>query len=349
MATTATTSNDATTQHDDDVAHAHAPHHYNSLLPNYTKNMPLALLLQELEKEKKASPSSLHFRNRTELKDRILKAYELADAANTMEQMMIYDPNNNDDYYGEGRGRRDKSNPTLVAHFQETIQSMRQQVDDIMAIPDHLLNDWEQKFRKLVQFKMDTNTARTTTTAGSSSTTTTTSSLDEYPKDDDKVMWCQWFTTQRKRRIKAKHFKNADMKQMALDDCEYYLKRIGFDLSITRRVPRHNFDQRFQQLLAYKEQHGDLHVPRRESKLGEFVYLLRSEYNNNNNNNNNNQGAKKAPTHLLPHRIQALNDIGFVWRMVASRPRTRPKPKAGDDPKFQKSPRQEEKEEEEGG
>ena len=62
-----------------------------------------------------------------------------------------------------------------------------------------------------------------------------------------------------------------------------------------------SWDERFQQLVEYKEQNGHCRVPRRykdNQQLGDWV---------------NNQRQRYKKNKLLPEQIKSLEGIGFVW------------------------------------
>ena len=70
----------------------------------------------------------------------------------------------------------------------------------------------------------------------------------------------------------------------------------------------YNWQTRFDELVAYKEQHGNCNVAERDEdhkQLGGWVKTQRKEYSNLM------QGKKSAMTE---ERINKLEGIGFVWR-----------------------------------
>ena len=71
---------------------------------------------------------------------------------------------------------------------------------------------------------------------------------------------------------------------------------------------RQRWNKRYNELVAYKEQHGDCNLAERDEdhkQLGGWVKTQRREYSNLM------QGKKSAMTE---ERINKLKGIGFVWR-----------------------------------
>ncbi|KAL7536137.1 hypothetical protein ACHAXR_009422 [Thalassiosira sp. AJA248-18] len=82
---------------------------------------------------------------------------------------------------------------------------------------------------------------------------------------------------------------------------------------------RVTWQARYNELVAYKEQHGNLLVPQNYSpnpKFGLWVMQQRRQYSlqqNGKNSSFNSANGKK--------RVQLLNEIGFVWRVERRGPR----------------------------
>jgi hypothetical protein len=140
-----------------------------------------------------------------------------------------------------------------------------------------------------------------------------------------------WLLRQRKRYANIDTMKSLRDKPAVLDDCSL-LKRIGFDFD-KLPTPFKSMDERFQELVAYKEEHGNLKIPRLSTQgnnLGEWTAKIRREYDRIQ------QGG--ISTSLTPSRIQAMTDIGFIWKVRFGRPkkgdphfRLRRKNKQGED------------------
>ena len=75
----------------------------------------------------------------------------------------------------------------------------------------------------------------------------------------------------------------------------------------------------FEELKAYKQENGHCNVPRGKGKLGEWklgrwVQIQRSLYNGTHGSLYN-AGKLNKPRKLSKERIDALNEIGFVWNL----------------------------------
>jgi hypothetical protein len=244
----------------------------------------------EFESKSKVLNSSipvLHAKHRPEVKEKIFKAYELHDGAHKLQALLDLD---------EGV----KNNSLLVAQFQTSSNSMRTERDAILAIPEALLHSWERNFRTVVKNKMDTGGVVFNRT--------------DHPR------MTSWVLNQRNRSKKIDTLKRRGDVPMLLED-RALLQRIGLDMDF-QPPPTKSFDDRFQQLVAYKEKHGNLKIPRLipGSNLGEWVAKIRQEHDRV-------VLDGKQSINLTPPRIQAMSDLGFIWKVRFGRP------KKGD-PKF---------------
>lgn len=94
------------------------------------------------------------------------------------------------------------------------------------------------------------------------------------------------------KRVRTIHNALSDERIKLLDDLAfewYHLK--------TPAVP---WQDRYNQLVAFKEEHGHTSVPRNNKELGEWVHCQRGAYRNKTRS-------------LLGERMQLLNAIGFEW------------------------------------
>lgn len=90
------------------------------------------------------------------------------------------------------------------------------------------------------------------------------------------------------------------------DDRIEALNELGFVWSL-RKKPTEvvGWDERYEELIAYKEHHGDCNVPQTYKKnmgLARWVNKKRNQY-------------KQKSKSLTPQQIDALNAIGFTWSM----------------------------------
>mmetsp|Transcript_31560 Transcript_31560/g.92526 ORF Transcript_31560/g.92526 Transcript_31560/m.92526 type:complete len:625 (+) Transcript_31560:289-2163(+) len=151
--------------------------------------------------------------------------------------------------------------------------------------------NWEQKYEELCDFQEKHGHCNVPST---------------FKENQPLSIWVK-----RQREAHYKRFKHGKKVGMS-DERITALTSIGFDFSDYTPVPRGkqvNWDERIQQLQAYKDTHGDCNVPRgkfgatdEEESLGNWVALCRNNY------------TKNVKT-LTEEKKQQLEDMGFVWRM----------------------------------
>ena len=78
------------------------------------------------------------------------------------------------------------------------------------------------------------------------------------------------------------------------------LSEVGF----VWRVNGNSWDDRYYQLVEYKNEHGNCRVPRSNKALGVWVANQRLRL-----------GSEGEKTPLAEERIKKLNEVGFVWRV----------------------------------
>jgi len=88
------------------------------------------------------------------------------------------------------------------------------------------------------------------------------------------------------------------------------LNDIGF--LFKPKVKTHTWDERFQQLVAFKEKFGHCKVPRLYKGLGKWIADQRGKYNDL-------KAGKK--TNLTNEKAQRLSDLGMIWSIFKSPPR----------------------------
>lgn len=69
-------------------------------------------------------------------------------------------------------------------------------------------------------------------------------------------------------------------------------------------APRKSWDERFQDLLRYKEQHGDVLVPQSYPVLGHWVHRQRMEFS---------RLKRGLTSRISADKIEKLRSIGFVF------------------------------------
>ena len=119
-----------------------------------------------------------------------------------------------------------------------------------------------------------------------------------------------WVQTQRTQYRLAKEGKHNNMYPERIEK----LNAIDFDWS-PRGRHEIAWDERINQLRQYKEQHGDCSIPREyppNQQLAHWVANQRRQFMLYNEGNS---------TSLSEKRVQALNELGFVWRTNGTRGR----------------------------
>ena len=106
------------------------------------------------------------------------------------------------------------------------------------------------------------------------------------------------------------HVKNDGHPNMKISLRIADLTEIGFVFQAGKRInlpPKHlqkNWDQRFEELLQYKEVHRDCVVPQSTPGLGEWVHRQRKDY----------KALKEGkPTKMTAARAIKLQEVGFVF------------------------------------
>ena len=140
---------------------------------------------------------------------------------------------------------------------------------------------WETRFNELVQYK------------------TKSGHCNVLTKCQGKLG--EWVSTQRKA------YKANSLAQDRIDR----LSSIGFKWAMKQTTgPKVPWETRFNELVQYKANHGDCHVPSSQGKLGTWESHQRRVYKANS---------------LAQDRIDRLNGIGFKWAIVATKGGTGPK------------------------
>ena len=88
--------------------------------------------------------------------------------------------------------------------------------------------------------------------------------------------------------------------QLAAEE-EKVLTELGFDWSpVTNR-----WDEMFQQLIEFKNEHGHTNVPQRSRKYLQLSHWIRNQ-----------RAAKRYNRPIIAERGRRLDEIGFVWRLI---------------------------------
>ena len=111
-----------------------------------------------------------------------------------------------------------------------------------------------------------------------------------------------WLTDQRRQYKAWKQVQSTQLTQERRDK----LTSIGFVWSVRNRP---EWEQRYHELLQYKEKHGDCKVPQHfkpNKSLGKWVAKQREQYK---------LLRKGQHSFLTPYRLEKLNQAGFVWQV----------------------------------
>jgi len=105
-----------------------------------------------------------------------------------------------------------------------------------------------------------------------------------------------------------KKFMDEHLRTSMTPDKLQALEEIGFTWA--KRKGQHSWNQKYQELIHYKEHHGNTDPPTKYSDnpaLGRWVSTQRSQYK---------QFREGLPTHMTQQRIDLLNQIDFRWNMM---------------------------------
>lgn len=114
-----------------------------------------------------------------------------------------------------------------------------------------------------------------------------------------------WVTDQRRQYKAWKQGQSTQLTQERRDK----LEAIGFAWSVRNRP---EWEQRYHELLQYKEKHGDCKVPQHyklNKSLGKWVAKQREQYK---------LYCKGQHSFLTPYRLEKLKEVGFVWQVRSS-------------------------------
>jgi len=197
-----------------------------------------------------------------------------------------------------------KDNPTLgrwVNHQRQQYKRLKNGEKSYMtAQREAMLNSirftwslqhpdaWTQRYNELVQYKNEHG------------------NCNVPQRFKDNLELGSWVNDQRKQYKRLKIGKKSPMTPQR----EAMLNSIGFVWSGTHLVDtvyENNWTERYNELVQYKDWHGDCNVPQRfkdNPKLGSWVFRQRQQYKNL-------KSGKKS--HMTAQRIDMLKSIGFTW------------------------------------
>mmetsp|Transcript_43084 Transcript_43084/g.104244 ORF Transcript_43084/g.104244 Transcript_43084/m.104244 type:complete len:833 (+) Transcript_43084:318-2816(+) len=160
------------------------------------------------------------------------------------------------------------------------------------AKSDHAKKEWDAKLEELIQFEKKEGHANV-----SAKLKGTAGQLG------------RWIKTQRERYHGTKK-KLTPLKDEQIAQLEAVP---GFSWRPSNHgPPDESWGIMFQEMIKYKEQHGDCLVPQKHGKLGGWVDRQRKRYKATQSDKE--PTAKTAVKHLSAEQIEQLNGIGFVWQ-----------------------------------
>jgi len=146
---------------------------------------------------------------------------------------------------------------------------------------------WERRYTELLEFKRVHNHCEVP---------------QNYVENTSLGTWVNKQRMEQKNRIE---FKNSSLNDSRLER----LQRIGFRWA--KRKGQASWDEKFNELVAYKAKIGNCHVPTKYQKntaLGRWVSTQRAEYKK--------YQEGQAKTSMNTDKIRRLESIGFAWFMA---------------------------------
>ena len=126
-------------------------------------------------------------------------------------------------------------------------------------------------------------------------------------KYDENPSLGKWVSYQRQQYARKVNGKKSNMSSLRVK----LLRSLGFEWDIMKKDV---WNERYQELVAYKNMNGDCKVPRNYSlspKLSLWVRTQRAQYCQ--------LFEKERPSNMTTERIDKLNEIGFEWELNAKR------------------------------
>ena len=182
------------------------------------------------------------------------------------------------------RGKRKKSNSSRERYKRKTTVEER--------IRDYQREAWDARFQELVEFKNK---------FGHCNVSCRKASHIPYKS------LATWVSDQR-----SSHRYLREGKQSALfPERIRRLREIGFQWNL-QKFSNYSFEERCQQLIAYRDEHGDCDVPQKHPEpegLGNFVIEMRRRYKQMK------AGKNPKDNRLTEERMERLNSIGIKWSL----------------------------------
>jgi hypothetical protein len=146
---------------------------------------------------------------------------------------------------------------------------------------------WEKRFNELLEFKARQGHCDVP---------------QNYPENASLGIWVNKQRMEHKNRSEGKNSSLNDVRLRRLQDA-------GFKWA--KRKGQASWDTKFNELLAYRAEHGNCHVPtkyRENTALGRWVSTQRAEYKK--------YSEGDAKTSMNDEKVRRLESIGFAWFMA---------------------------------
>eukprot|EP00978_Attheya_sp_CCMP212_P029096 scaffold102216_cov59-Attheya_sp.AAC.1 len=114
----------------------------------------------------------------------------------------------------------------------------------------------------------------------------------------------QWVMTQRRQYKMFRQENHTHLNQERIDA----LNNVGFEWQIDKKTIR-GWDDRFNELVVFKEDHGHTNVPQKAGPLGRWVSTQRRHYR---------FLQEGEDSQLTQERMDRLNELEFEWSLKKS-------------------------------
>lgn len=244
---------------------------------------PPSSLRESLEKKLPGyeAPSGTRGNERAPVKDHIVRAYDLSQAAKTLTYLL---------------SNVENVNYIVKQSFQTNIDSYRSEIKEIIETPVDLLSAWEASLLEIVKYQIEHDAP----------------SIAKIETDKKLSSWLQ------RQRLRGSAYLDDNRKelsgaalQLVKHDTELLHKlQVPFTLDKPKR-----FDDYMEELRVFQAANGHVKVRRLQDQgnLGEWVHKMRREKDLF-------EEGKQVPN-LNDERIAELDTMGFVWKVRHGRPK----------------------------
>lgn len=142
--------------------------------------------------------------------------------------------------------------------------------------------NWDDKYKELVEFQK----------------------TNGHLKVPQGTSLSNWISNQRSQYKSFKENKYSPMTNERIASLEAVK---SFEWGGNRKKSNSNWEEKFQELVEFKEKHGHAIVPQSYGSLGNWVSNQRAQYKL--------LKANKQPCSMTPERVKLLVSVGFVWSL----------------------------------